>query len=92
MLYVPFYLSGCDILFYVENSLTRHTYTQQYIGGTNTVYAWLVQWLAENLGYDVSSIVALPYDWRLSPDKLESRDGFLTQTRRKIEAAVELSE
>jgi len=62
------------------------------VGGTNTVYAWLVQWLAENLGYDVSSIVALPYDWRLSPDKLESRDGFLTQTRRKIEAAVELSE
>lgn len=34
------------------------------VGGTNTVYAWLIQWLAENLGYDVSSIVALPYDWR----------------------------
>jgi hypothetical protein len=61
------------------------------VGGTNTVYAWFVQWIAENLGYDVSSIVALPYDWRLSPDKLESRDGFLTQTRRKIEAAVEFS-
>lgn len=61
------------------------------VGGTNTVYAWLVQWLAENLNYDVRSIVALPYDWRLSPDKLESRDGFLTHTRRKIEAAVEFS-
>jgi hypothetical protein len=61
------------------------------VGGTNTVYAWLVQWLAENLNYDVRSIVALPYDWRLSPDKMESRDGFLTQTRRKIEAAVEFS-
>ena len=34
------------------------------VGGTNTVYAWLIQWLADNLGYDVSSIVALPYDWR----------------------------
>ena len=55
------------------------------------MYAWFVQWIAENLGYDVSSIVALPYDWRLSPDKLESRDGFLTHTRRKIEAAVEFS-
>jgi hypothetical protein len=33
--------------------------------------------------------VGLPYDWRLSPDKLEERDGFLTLTRRRIEAAVE---
>jgi hypothetical protein len=49
------------------------------VGGTNTVYAWLIQWLADNLGYDVTSIVALPYDWRLSPDKMESRDGFLTR-------------
>ena len=37
----------------------------------------------------MTSIVALPYDWRLSPEKLESRDGFLTLTRKKIEAAVE---
>lgn len=59
------------------------------MGGTNTVYAWLIQWLADNLGYDVTSIVALPYDWRLSPDKMESRDGFLTLMRKKIEAAVE---
>jgi len=43
------------------------------VGGTNTVYAWLIQWLADNLGYDVTSIVALPYDWRLSPEKMESR-------------------
>jgi len=34
-------------------------------------------------------MVALPYDWRLSPDKMETRDGFLTLTRKKIEAAVE---
>lgn len=58
------------------------------VGGTNTVYAWLIQWLADNLGYDVTSIVALPYDWRLSPDKMEERDGFLTLVRMKIEAAV----
>ncbi|KAL3769207.1 hypothetical protein ACHAWO_000853 [Cyclotella atomus] len=58
------------------------------VGGTNTVYAWLIQWLADNLGYDVSSIIAFPYDWRLSPDMMEERDGFLTMTRHKIEAAV----
>jgi len=45
--------------------------------------------LADNLGYDVSNIVGLPYDWRLSPDKMEQRDGFLTLTRRRIEAAVQ---
>jgi len=59
------------------------------VGGTNTVYAWLIQWLADNLGYDVSNIVGLPYDWRMSPDKMEERDGFLTLTRRRIEAAVQ---
>lgn len=58
------------------------------VGGTNTVYAWLIQWLADNLGYDVTNIIGLPYDWRLSPDVMEKRDGFLTLTRRRIEAAV----
>jgi hypothetical protein len=63
--------------------------SQLLVGGTNTVYAWLIQWIAENLGYDVGNIIGLPYDWRLSPDKLEERDGFLTLTRRRIEAAVQ---
>lgn len=58
------------------------------VGGTNTVYAWFIQWLADNLGYDVTNIVGLPYDWRLSPDKMEARDGFLSMMRRRIEAAV----
>ena len=59
------------------------------VGGTNTVYSWLIQWLSDNLGYDVSSMVGFPYDWRLSPDKMEQRDGFLTLFRRRIEAAVQ---
>ena len=63
--------------------------SQLLVGGTNTVYAWLIQWLADNLGYDVTNIVGLPYDWRLSPDKMESRDGFLSLMRRRMEAAVE---
>lgn len=53
-----------------------------------SVYAWLIQWLADNLGYDVTNIIGLPYDWRLTPNKMEDRDGFLTLTRRRIEAAV----
>jgi hypothetical protein len=58
------------------------------VGGTNTLYTWLIQWLADNLGYDVTNIIGLLYDWRLSPDVMENRDGFLTLTRRRIEAAV----
>jgi len=58
------------------------------VGGTNTVYSWLIQWLSDHLGYDVTNIIGLPYDWRLSPDKMEARDGFLSMTRRRIEAAV----
>lgn len=58
------------------------------VGGTNTVYAWLIQWLADNMGYDVTNIIGLPYDWRLTPDKMEERDGFLSIMRRRIEAAV----
>jgi hypothetical protein len=58
------------------------------VGQTNTLFAWLVQWLADNLGYDLSNMVGFPYDWRLSPHMMEKRDGFLSHTRRRIEAAV----
>ena len=58
------------------------------VGRTNTLFAWLVQWLSDNLGYDLSNMIGLPYDWRLSPHMMEKRDGFLSHTRRRIEAAV----
>ena len=63
--------------------------SQLIMGRTNTVYSWLIQWLSDNLGYDVGSIVGFPYDWRLSPDKLQDRDGLFTNMRRRIETAVE---
>ena len=58
------------------------------VGGTNTVYSWLIQWLADNLGYDVTNMIAFPYDWRLSPSVMENRDGFLSMMRKRIEGAV----
>eukprot|EP00537_Pseudo-nitzschia_pungens_P017584 CAMPEP_0172411686 /NCGR_PEP_ID=MMETSP1061-20121228/77517_1 /TAXON_ID=37318 /ORGANISM="Pseudo-nitzschia pungens, Strain cf. pungens" /LENGTH=1010 /DNA_ID=CAMNT_0013147899 /DNA_START=211 /DNA_END=3242 /DNA_ORIENTATION=+ len=58
------------------------------VGGTNTVYSWLIQWLADNLGYDVTSMIAFPYDWRLFPSVMEKRDGFLSMMRKRIEGAV----
>lgn len=62
------------------------------VGGTNTVYAWLIQWLADHLGYDVTTLIGLPYDWRLSPHKMQQRDGFLTWMRRHIETAVQVQQ
>mmetsp|Transcript_1547 Transcript_1547/g.2360 ORF Transcript_1547/g.2360 Transcript_1547/m.2360 type:complete len:341 (+) Transcript_1547:189-1211(+) len=59
------------------------------VGQTNTVFAWLHQWLADNLGYDVSNMIALPYDWRLTPSRMEERDGYFTQMRKRIEATVQ---
>ena len=44
--------------------------------------------LNKTLIADVTNIIGLPYDWRLSPNRMENRDGFLTLTRRRIEAAV----
>ena len=58
------------------------------VGGVNTVYSWLIQWLADNLGYDVTNMIAFPYDWRLSPSVMETRDGFLSMMRKRIEGAV----
>mmetsp|Transcript_25978 Transcript_25978/g.60989 ORF Transcript_25978/g.60989 Transcript_25978/m.60989 type:complete len:1005 (+) Transcript_25978:242-3256(+) len=58
------------------------------VGGTNTVYSWLIQWLADNLGYDVTNMIAFPYDWRLTPSIMEKRDGFLSMMKKRIEGAV----
>ena len=42
------------------------------------------------VGYvPVRDIIALPYDWRLSPMKLQSRDRYFTVMRRMIELMVE---
>ncbi|GAX26714.1 hypothetical protein FisN_2Hh339 [Fistulifera solaris] len=66
--------------------------SEMLMGGTNTVYAWLIQWLAEHLGYDVSNLIGLPYDWRLTPSKMQERDGYLANMRRKLEASVSTSQ
>ena len=56
--------------------------------GSNTVYAWLVEWLSLNLNYDVTNLIGLGYDWRLSPKSLESRDGYFTRMKSTIESSV----
>eukprot|EP00892_Ulva_mutabilis_P006675 jgi/Ulvmu1/437/UM001_0444.1 len=48
------------------------------------VWAKAIVSLAD-IGYDSSTMVALPYDWRLSIPNLELRDGYFTRLRSQIE-------
>jgi hypothetical protein len=40
--------------------------------------------LSINREYDVATVLAAPYDFRLSPDKLESRDLFFTKMKTRF--------
>ena len=41
-------------------------------------------------GYDVNTLHAAPYDWRLSPHALQERDGYFTRLKASIETMVSL--
>ncbi|GMH51804.1 hypothetical protein TL16_g01089 [Triparma laevis f. inornata] len=44
------------------------------LGGSNTLYASLIFWLADSLNYDESSLFGLGFDWRLSSKRMQERD------------------
>jgi hypothetical protein len=48
-----------------------------------TIYRSIAQHLASKWGYDVSTLLAMPYDFRLSPDRLESRDRYFSRLKRR---------
>jgi phospholipid:diacylglycerol acyltransferase len=41
-----------------------------------------------DVGYDPNSIHAATFDWRLSPDQLQKRDGYFTRLKSSIETLV----
>ena len=43
-----------------------------------------------DVGYDPNSIHAATFDWRLSPEQLERRDGYFTRLKHSIETLVEI--
>eukprot|EP00053_Salpingoeca_punica_P018375 m.179848 g.179848 ORF g.179848 m.179848 type:complete len:1076 (+) comp17417_c0_seq2:281-3508(+) len=57
--------------------------------GPTTIFRSVIEYLATEWGYDANSIVAMPYDWRLSPDKMEERDAFFTKAKTSIEIATQ---
>ncbi|RYG95451.1 hypothetical protein EON65_55960, partial [archaeon] len=54
-----------------------------------SIFTSLIHTLAKDLGYDSNSLLAAPYDWRLSPMELEKRDSYFTALKFKIEMAVQ---
>lgn len=51
------------------------------------VWAKVIVSLAD-IGYDSSTMAALPYDWRLSIPNLELRDGYFTRIRSQVSTAA----
>ena len=58
------------------------------IRGITTIFRTIMTFLADKWGYDPQSLVAMPYDWRLSPDLLQRRDRFFSTLKAKVETAV----
>mmetsp|Transcript_3069 Transcript_3069/g.5362 ORF Transcript_3069/g.5362 Transcript_3069/m.5362 type:complete len:617 (+) Transcript_3069:79-1929(+) len=53
-----------------------------------TVFEWLIKYLADEYGYDGSSLFGMGYDWRLSPGRLQQRDKFFTRLKARLEEAA----
>jgi phospholipid:diacylglycerol acyltransferase len=58
-----------------------------YIIGNYWVWSRIIENLAD-VGYDSSNMEMFSYDWRMSPKKLEERDGYFTKLKAAIEIAV----
>lgn len=47
-----------------------------YTPPSTQVFTALIRTLAANFGYDSSSMIAVPYDWRLSPKQVSTKVSF----------------
>lgn len=58
-------------------------------GPLSSVWKEWVKWCIE-FGIEANAIIAVPYDWRLSPSKLEERDLYFHKLKLTIETALKL--
>ena len=56
--------------------------------GPSTIFGKVIQNMALDFKFDSNSMIAFPYDWRLSPDHLESRDSLFSLMKARIEETV----
>eukprot|EP01038_Epipyxis_sp_PR26KG_P009603 gene9603-12932_t len=59
-----------------------------YTPPATSIFTPLIKMLASELGYDVNNIIGSPYDWRLAPCQMESRDSFFTTLKFRLETTV----
>ena len=60
-----------------------------FTGHPSEIFASFIGGLVKTGFVPVRDIIALPYDWRLSPMKLQNRDRYFNVMRRMIELMVE---
>eukprot|EP01134_Creolimax_fragrantissima_P001812 CFRG1812T1 len=53
-----------------------------------TIYGYLIRFFVSNFGYNAMHVMGMPYDWRLSPDQMDDRDGYWVSTKKRIEGVV----
>jgi hypothetical protein len=56
--------------------------------GITAIFRNVVETLASQFHYNANNFLAVPYDWRLSPLRLESRDSFFSGLKMRIELLV----
>eukprot|EP00211_Chloroparvula_japonica_P003813 CAMPEP_0119135150 /NCGR_PEP_ID=MMETSP1310-20130426/18732_1 /TAXON_ID=464262 /ORGANISM="Genus nov. species nov., Strain RCC2339" /LENGTH=730 /DNA_ID=CAMNT_0007126009 /DNA_START=45 /DNA_END=2237 /DNA_ORIENTATION=+ len=54
------------------------------------VLGFLIEALC-NFGYDTNNLTAMPYDWRIPPEKLEERDRYYTRLMRQTELMFDVN-
>ncbi|KCV67529.1 hypothetical protein H696_06047 [Fonticula alba] len=55
------------------------------------IFRNLVYYMAHHFSYDISSMLALPYDWRIAPKLLEDRDALFSKMKFDIEHTVRMN-
>ena len=60
-----------------------------YTPQSTSIFTALIKMLASELGYDGTSMFAAPFDWRLAPVQLETRDAYFSNLKRTFEVAVQ---
>ena len=71
----------------VINSRVIHQFEIDMTQKPTYVWAFVIRALID-LGYDRKNLIAAPYDWRVPPPVLESRDGFFSKLKADVEVGM----
>lgn len=55
-----------------------------------SIFSSLLRFLANEHEYDANNLIGMPYDWRLSPMQLQTRDMLFTTMKFRLETAYKM--